>query len=64
MRTMHASRRELMFGAAVLAMGAQAGIARAAAAGAFAPKGVKPLPLASFRLRPSDYATAVEVNRK
>ena len=64
MQDMRASRRELMFGAAVLAMASQAGIARAVAAGAFAPKGVKPLPLASVRLRPSDYATAVEVNRK
>ncbi|AQR75576.1 hypothetical protein BXU08_00170 [Sphingomonas sp. LM7] len=61
---MRASRRELMFGAAALAVTAQAGIARAAAAGAVVAKGLKPLPLASVRLRPSDYATAVEVNRK
>lgn len=62
MQTMRASRRELMFGAAALAVTAHA--ARAAVAGAAAPKGLKPLPLASVRLRPSDYATAVEVNRK
>jgi len=61
---MHSTRRELMAGAAALAAlaGPSAGLA-AIARGAGLPRNAKPLPLSAVRLRPSDYATAVEVNR-
>ncbi|WP_448661978.1 beta-L-arabinofuranosidase domain-containing protein [Sphingomonas sp. CJ20] len=63
MRPISASRRELMLGAAAMAFGATGMVARAAAAAAPGLARAKPLPLAAVRLRPSDYATAVEVNR-
>ena len=61
---MQSTRRELMVGAAALATlaGASTGLA-AIARGAGLPRNAKPLPLSAVRLRPSDYATAVEVNR-
>lgn len=60
------NRRELLIGAATLAFAAQGGPALARAAGAtgsLLPAKPKPLPLTAVRLKPSDYATAVEVNR-
>jgi DUF1680 family protein len=51
-----------MFGAAALALAAAPGRLMAAMA-ALLPKSAKPLPLTAVRLRPSDFATAVEVNR-
>jgi DUF1680 family protein len=60
------SRRELLVGAATLVFASQsAGVfARAASSGAsVVPAKPKPLPLSAVRLKPSDYATAVEVNR-
>ncbi len=51
-------RRELMLGAA-----ASAWVMPRAALAATKARSAKPLPLAAVRLRPSDYATAVEVNR-
>lgn len=59
MPTIHTSRRALMTGAAALAVLAAAPVRAAGAASARA----KPLPLGAVRLAPSDYATAVEVNR-
>lgn len=61
MQTMRASRRDLMIGAAVLAVGVP-GLARAATGASRAGR-ARPLPLESVRLRPSDFAAAVEVNR-
>lgn len=57
------SRRELMAGAAALALFSQSTIARAAAR-ALLPARAHALPLSAVRLRPSDFATAVEVNRR
>ena len=54
------NRRQLMAGAATLAVATHAAALRAAAA---SPARAKPLPLGSVRLKPSDYAHAVEVNR-
>jgi len=61
---MQSTRRELMAGAAALAVlaGPSAGLAAATLAAGL-PRSAKPLPLSAVRLRPSDYATAVEVNR-
>jgi DUF1680 family protein len=60
---MNTNRREFMFGAAAtVAASATPAVVRAAGAPMF-PSSVKPLPLAVVRLTPSDYATAVEVNR-
>ncbi|MES2056029.1 MAG: glycoside hydrolase family 127 protein [Pseudomonadota bacterium] len=56
------SRRELMFGVAALALTAVPGRLLAATA-AILPKTARPLPLSAVRLRPSDFATAVEANR-
>lgn len=57
------SRRELMAGAAALAVLTQGTVARAAAR-ALLPSSARALPLSAVRLRPSDFATAVEVNRR
>ncbi|KQM66273.1 MULTISPECIES: glycoside hydrolase family 127 protein [unclassified Sphingomonas] len=60
---MQASRRELLTGAGALALSTMAApIARATSAGTLSGT-AKPLPLSAVRLRPSDFATAVEVNR-
>jgi DUF1680 family protein len=58
---MQPNRREFLFGAvAVVATGATPVMA-----GTFAlPPSARPLPLSAIRLLPSDYATAVEANRK
>jgi hypothetical protein len=56
------SRREWMGGAALLALTGPAAVARAAIA-PMLPAGATPLPLGAVRLRPSDFATAVEVNQ-
>ncbi|WP_267395969.1 MULTISPECIES: glycoside hydrolase family 127 protein [unclassified Sphingomonas] len=59
---MRATRRELMWGMAAVTLVPAQGIARARGAGLL-PASAKPLPLTAVRLRPSAYATAVEVNR-
>ncbi|SEN68682.1 hypothetical protein SAMN05192583_3311 [Sphingomonas gellani] len=59
---MQSNRRELMAGAAVAALLGPAAVARAPSA-SLLPPGAKPLPLTAVRLRPSDFARAVEVNR-
>src|SRR5579884_4083620 len=57
------NRREFVKGAAVLtAAGSSPAIARAAAVKGV-PSSAKPLPLSAVRLLPSDFATAVEVNK-
>jgi DUF1680 family protein len=58
-----ANRRELMMGAGVAAALGMSTKGLAVTGEAGLPKSAKPLPLSSVRLRPSDYATAVEVNR-
>jgi DUF1680 family protein len=58
-----ATRRDLMLTAAAFAGMAQPISALAKARGAALPAKAAPLPLSSVRLLPSDYATAVEVNR-
>ena len=61
---MKMNRRQFVRGAAVLAAaGTSPAIARAAAAKGVVPSSVEPLPLSAVRLLPSDFATAVEVNR-
>ncbi len=61
---MKTNRRNFMFGAAAMAAaGAAPAVVRAAGTSAL-PSTVKPLPLWAVRLMPSDFATAVEVNRK
>jgi len=60
---MNTNRREFLFGAAAtVAASTTPAVVRAAAAPAF-PSSVKPLPLSAVRLTPSDFATAVDVNR-
>ena len=59
---MQASRRELLAGAGALALSVASASAVRAATGSLATS-AKPLPLTAVRLRPSDFATAVEVNR-
>ncbi len=60
---MNTNRREFMFVAvATVAASAAPAVARAAGAQVL-PSSVKPLPLPAVRLTPSDYATAVDVNR-
>jgi len=62
---MKMNRRQFVTGAAMLtAAGTSPVIARAAAAKGGVPSSVKPLSLSAVRLLPSDFATAVEVNRK
>lgn len=56
------SRRNLLAGAAVIALVAPIDRVTAAAA-PLLPRRAKPLPLSDVRLLPSDFATAVEVNR-
>ncbi len=56
------TRRDLMFAAAALAGAAQP-VGALAKARTSLPTKAAPLPLSSVRLLPSDYATAVEVNR-
>ena len=58
-----ANRRELMMGAGVAAALAVSSKGLAVTNAPGLPKSAKPLPLSAVRLRPSDYATAVEVNR-
>lgn len=61
---MRATRREMMMGAATLALLGKASVARAATTfAAVLPRTANPLPLSAVRLRPSDFATAVAVNR-
>lgn len=57
-----ATRRDLMFAAAAV-VGATQPISALAKSRAGLPAKAAPLPLTSVRLLPSDYATAVEVNR-
>jgi DUF1680 family protein len=57
------SRRELMVGAASLGALAAGTAAQAARTATLLPDNATPLPLSAVRLRPSDFATAVEVNR-
>jgi hypothetical protein len=60
---MNTNRREFMFVAvATVAASAAPAVARAAGAQVL-PSSVKPLPLPAVGLTPSDYATAVDVNR-
>ncbi len=60
---MKPNRREFVFGAAaVVAASAARSTARAAGPKQL-PASARPLPLTAVRLKPSDYATAVEVNR-
>ena len=58
-----ATRRDLMLTAAAFAGMAQPISALAKARDASLPAKAAPLPLSSVRLLPSEYATAVEVNR-
>jgi DUF1680 family protein len=60
---MSPNRREFVFGAAAIAVAGAAPVALRAAGNPVLPSSVKPLPLSAIRLMPSDYATAVEVNR-
>ena len=61
---MRSTRREMMLGAATLALLGRGGGAGAAMAAATAlPRTARPLPLSDVRLHASDYATAVDVNR-
>jgi hypothetical protein len=61
---MKMNRRQFVRVAAVLtAAGTSPAIVRAASAKGMVPSSVKPLPLSAIRLLPSDFATAVEVNR-
>lgn len=62
MTTPEYSRRQAMLGAAALALAARSTRVAATAPPRFSPQ-ARPLPLSSVRLRPSDYATAVETNR-
>lgn len=60
---MKANRREFLVGvSAMVATGASTGVARAAGK-VHLPKTAKPFPLSAVRLLPSDFATAVEVDR-
>lgn len=61
--TMKATRRELMAGAAALATLARSQVVRAATRAAL-PARAHALPLEAVRLLPSDFATAVAVNRR
>src|SRR3546814_186917 len=63
MSFMESSRRQLMLGAGALALLACAPPALASGVRPVVRGKAKPLPLGAVRLRPSDYATAVEVNR-
>lgn len=59
---MRTTRRDLMMGAAAMAL--TGGVGRAATTGGgVLPPTAQPLPLADVRLRPSEFATAVAVNR-
>ncbi|MBW4331643.1 glycoside hydrolase family 127 protein [Stakelama sp. CBK3Z-3] len=57
------TRRMLLIGAAASAFAARSGITLAQTSASRLPKGAKPLPLSDIRLLPSDYASAVEINR-
>lgn len=57
------NRREFVRGAAVLAAAGTSPVIARAGAVKGVPSSVKPLPLSAVRLLPSDFATAVEVNR-
>ncbi|MBI1683785.1 beta-L-arabinofuranosidase domain-containing protein [Caulobacter hibisci] len=59
---MSASRRDLLLATAAVMATAQPLRALAAGKGPVVPAKAKPLPLNDVRLRPSDFATAVEVN--
>jgi len=58
------TRRELLTGAAAVALATAAARARALGPTRLLPATAEPVALSSVRLLPSDYATAVEVNRK
>lgn len=60
---MPTNRRDFLKSAAAAAAVSAAPAVSRAAGGALLPASAKPLPLAAVRLLPSDYATAVEVNR-
>ena len=60
---MKANRREFIIGAAVAAASSAVPAAAGPASATQFPAKVKPLPLAATRLLPSDYATAVELDR-
>ncbi|WP_267387471.1 glycoside hydrolase family 127 protein [Sphingomonas sp. GC_Shp_3] len=61
---MRTTRREMMMGAATLALlGRASGAGAATVLAAALPRTATPLPLSAVRLHPSDFATAVEVNR-
>jgi DUF1680 family protein len=60
---LESSRRQLLIGAASVALLAHAGAAAALAA-ALLPARTTPLPLKDVRLKPSLYADAVEINRR
>ena len=61
---LESNRRELMLGAAALALTAGSGRVLAAATPSMLPGKAQPLPLNAVRLRPSDYATAVDANTR
>ena len=63
MRSTRTNRRELLVGTASLTLVALSATRAAAATPAAIAAAATPLPLSAVRLRPSDYATAVEVNR-
>lgn len=60
---MNMNRRQFVRGAAVLAAAGTSPVIARAGAVKGVPSSVKPLPLSAVRLLPSDFATAVEVNR-
>jgi len=60
---MNTNRREFIFGATATVAACTPAIAHPAAPSFAFPSSVKPLPLSSVRLKPSDYATAVAVNK-
>jgi uncharacterized protein len=60
---MNTNRRQFMIAAAATAAASAAPVVARAAGVVVLPSSVKPLPLTAVRLTPSDYATAVEVNR-
>jgi DUF1680 family protein len=60
---MKPNRREFVFGAAAVAAVSAAPLPLGAATTATLPASVKSLPLSAVRLKPSDYATAVEMNK-
>jgi len=58
------TRRELLTGAAAVALATTAAKGRALGPARLLPATAKPVPLSAVRLLPSEFASAVEVNRK